>query len=135
MNRTFELEQMAEAMGVVIASHAGGEKGRWHPESKTVSLRKGLHPIQHLCTLAHELGHAHHGHILSPIGWVRVRQEREADEWAARLLISEDAFIVMERDCGGHEGAMAEGLGVTIRLIQAWKAGIPADRTYEHFPS
>ena len=135
MNKTLELEQIAEIMGIMIVTHIGGEKGRWYPDRKTVSIRKGLHPIQHLCTLAHELGHAHHGHSPSAIKWIHTRQEREADQWAAQLLINKEAFRIMERECDGHEGAMAEGLGVTIHLIQAWKESLHATRACKYCPS
>lgn len=127
-----KLEELAEKMGITITAHTNGEKGRWYRNTSTISIRKGMHPTQTLCTLAHELGHAHHQHTPSTNAWTHERQEREADRWAAALLIGEDAFINAERDCGGHEGAMAEELGVTIHLIRAWKAAFPELRAREY---
>ena len=121
MNRLTHLEQLADAMGITISHHAGGEKGKWIPETKTVSIRHGMHPTQTLCTLAHELGHAHHGHTPGASGWLRDRQEREADEWAAGVLIDDDAYMVAESDCGGYEGAVAWELGVTVHLLRVWR--------------
>lgn len=121
MSKILELEQMAEAMDIAIDSHIGGEKGRWYPIRKTVSIRKGLHPIQHLCTLAHELGHAHHGHVPGATGWVHARQEREANEWAAGFLISQGDYQRAEEVCEGHVGGIASELGVTQEIVRAWR--------------
>jgi len=68
-------------------------------------------------TLAHELGHWHHGH-----DWTRdhdeARDERQADQYAARLLISADAYADAESQVGEHLGALARELGVTRRLVE-----------------
>jgi Zn-dependent peptidase ImmA (M78 family) len=68
-------------------------------------------------TLAHEMGHWHLGH-----DWTRehskMRDEREADQYAARLLITAEAYACAERECGTHPGAIARELGVTRRLVE-----------------
>ncbi|WP_061960622.1 ImmA/IrrE family metallo-endopeptidase [Demequina flava] len=68
-------------------------------------------------TLAHELGHAHHGH-----DWTRDhdrhRDERQADQYAARLLISPVEYAAAEALVGSHAGALARELGVTRRLVE-----------------
>lgn len=68
-------------------------------------------------TLAHELGHHHHGHDWSR-DHDRVRDEREADQYAARLLITADAYALAEAHVGEHLGALARELGVTRRLVE-----------------
>lgn len=88
-----DLEQLAEEMGVMIVTHTGGKKGGWNPATRTVSLREGMHEVQTLCTLAHELGHAHYRHQLGATGLAREQQEREANEWAAILLIDENDYM------------------------------------------
>lgn len=68
-------------------------------------------------TLAHELGHWHHRH-----DWTtahdRERDERQADQYAARLLIDADAYKRAEEAVGEHPGAIARELGVTRRLVE-----------------
>ena len=67
--------------------------------------------------LAHELGHAHHCH-----DWTRehdvAHDELEADTFAARLLISLEAYSDAEQIAGCHPGALAKELGVTRRLVE-----------------
>jgi len=68
-------------------------------------------------TLAHEMGHWHHGH-----DWSRdhdvARDERQADQYAARLLIGAGDYARAEELCGTHPGALARELGVTRRLVE-----------------
>lgn len=70
---------------------------------------------QMLAALAHELGHA----IASDYGQ-RANHAR-ADEYGAALLISEREYAEAERLVGEHPGALAAHLGVTRRLILAWR--------------
>ena len=121
MSKILELEQIAESMGITITEHFGGEKGRWYPDQKTISIQKGLHPIQYLCTFAHELGHAYHKHEPGASSWVRARQEREANEWAATFLISESNYQQAECVYGGHVGGIAGELGVTHEIVLVWR--------------
>lgn len=71
-------------------------------------------------TLAHEMGHWHHGHDWT-IDHDRERDEREADTYAARLLISPAEYALAEHLVGSHPGAIAAELGVTRRLVQLWR--------------
>lgn len=68
-------------------------------------------------TLAHEMGHAHHGH-----DWSRehdkVRDELDADRYAARLLIPLEQYAAAEGIVGSHPGALAKELHVTRRLVE-----------------
>lgn len=125
-----DLDVVAAQLNVAIQFHSGGEKGRWHPRSRTVSVRRDLGPVAYRCTLAHELGHARHHHIVGVDvpEWIVQRQEREADEWAAQLLISEDDYARSESVCP-HPGAIARDLEVTVHLIEVWQ------RMYERIAS
>jgi len=71
-------------------------------------------------TLAHECGHHWHGH-----DWTRShdreRDERQADAYAARLLIEAADYAAAERIVGPHPGALAKELGVTPRLVMLWQ--------------
>lgn len=69
--------------------------------------------------LAHELGHLHYGHDL------RTRHdlpadERRADLYAARLLISHTEYVFAE-SLHPDPGAIARELGVTKRLVEIWQ--------------
>ena len=115
-----DLEQLAEEMGVMIVTHTGGKKGGWNPTTRTVSLREGMHEVQTLCTLAHELGHAHYRHQLGATGLAREQQEREANEWAAILLIDENDYMAAEINCDSIS-SIAHELGVTILMVGIWR--------------
>lgn len=89
-------------------------------------------------TLAHEMGHWAYGH-----DWRqrhdRERDERQADAYAARLLISPADYALAEHLVGPHAGALAKELEVTRRLIQVWQASmakgmakLAASRPYCH---
>ncbi|QGH68566.1 ImmA/IrrE family metallo-endopeptidase [Pseudactinotalea sp. HY158] len=71
------------------------------------------------CTLAHEMGHWWHGH-----DWTRdhdqLRDERQADAYAARLLISPAEYALAER-LNPHPGAIAKELEVTRHLVEVWQ--------------
>lgn len=86
---------------------------------RVIMLDERLAPIQRQSTLAHELGHAFYGHVDSSL-----RSEREASEWASRILISRRAFSEATRiHCG--EVAVAHELGVLPRDVGhyvAWLA-------------
>lgn len=72
-------------------------------------------------TMAHEIGHAHHDHQWTddPATWKR--QEREADVFAAMLLISRDEYARAERIVGEHPGAIAKELAVTENHVLLWR--------------
>jgi len=65
------LEDLAISLGVTLCTHVGGKKGLWNTPRRAISIRRGLHPVAHLCTLAHEVGHAALGHDSAAVGWWR----------------------------------------------------------------
>lgn len=71
-------------------------------------------------TLAHECGHWVLGH-----DWTNdhdhARDERDADTYAARLLISPEAYAAAEALVGPHDGAIARELVVTADLLPLWR--------------
>lgn len=72
------------------------------------------------CTLAHEMGHWWHGH-----DWTRDHDrpadERQADQYAAELLISPLEYALAESLHGPHPGAIAKELEVTRNLVTLWQ--------------
>lgn len=76
-----------------------------------ITLRFDLTPVEQRSVFAHEIGHAHYGHDCST-----PRNEREADAWAANLLVDPAAYAALERE--GHDAhAIAEHLDVTIEVV------------------
>jgi len=84
------LDLIAQDLGVQITTGVlpQGCWGAYRHRTHTITLLKNLGPIQYRCTLAHELGHAHYRHTGST-----ARTERQASQWAARQLITQDAFM------------------------------------------
>lgn len=116
-----DLIRQAQVMGHrVVLRDLGKRAGEVHSSGIIViNPRKSL--LTQRVTLAHELGHVHYGH-----DWRgrhdRERDEREADTYAAVLLISPADYATAERVVGTHVGALAKELGVTSRLVTLWQA-------------
>lgn len=77
-------------------------------------------------TVAHECGHWWHGHDWS-MEHDKARDERQADLYAARLLIDAQAYAAAENLFEGCVGSIAKELGVTRRLVELWREN--------HFPA
>lgn len=77
--------------------------------------------------LAHEIGHFVLGH-----NWTRahdvIRDERQADTYAARLLITPERYALAERLVGTNAGALAYELQVSVRLIDLWRISYRRDQ-------
>lgn len=121
MTTMMDPDALAEALGVTLTEHAGGEKGRYYG-GRHISLRRGLGPVNRRCALAHELGHLVSGHDPTAAGWFRVRQERQADEFAARLLISPVEYAAAETILGPQPSLIAHELGVTVKVLKTWQS-------------
>ena len=115
------LEMLAATHGITITTHTGGEKGRWYSNTRTISIRRDLGWVNARCTLAHELGHALNNHDSRAEAWLRDRQEREADIFAANVLIDPSEYKNAELLYGPHPGAIAHELGVTNHLVAVWR--------------
>lgn len=120
MSITTDPNRVADALGVRVLAHSDGDKGRYYGH-RTISLRADLGHINFRCTLAHELAHVALRHDPAATGWVAARQEREADKWAARLLITPEAYREAELAHGPHPGAIASELEVTTHLVNVWR--------------
>lgn len=116
-----DLHALADALGVRLTDHDGGPKGWYDHATRTVSVRRDLRDRARRATLAHELGHAAAGDQLTGVDWLDQRAERRADEYAARLLITESDYADAEAMHGPHPGAIARELGVTVHLVTVWR--------------
>lgn len=111
------LIQSAEARGYIIRWHRGGPKAAWLPHRSTITLRVGMDDTTTLCSLAHELGHAHYG---DPPGHHGAHEIR-ADRFAARLLVSPTEYATTEAIYGPHPATLANELGVTVKVLKTWQ--------------
>lgn len=115
-----ELHLLAESMGVQLRRHTGGPPGWYDHHRRIISTRRGQSIGQYKSVLAHELGHAAHGDTPTGNGHYDQRQERRADEYAARLLISPVEFEAAAAWHHGHLPAIADELEVTKHLLRTW---------------
>lgn len=120
-----DLLDMASDLGVwVDVDDAGwleGDAGGWFPDYDLILLAPDLHPVEQRCTLAHELGHATHGHHAGTSGWLHARQERQADQFAATLLVSPLEYELAERLYGHSPSLLARELDVTTNIVTTWQ--------------
>lgn len=110
----------ATALGLRVKFRDLGRRhGEVHSSGLVVVNDRRPLPARRI-TLAHECGHWAHGH-----DWTaahdRPRDERQADAYAARLLITSAAYAEAEALVGPHPGALARELGVTARLVDLWR--------------
>ena len=115
-----ELHLLAESMGVQLQRHTGGHPGWYDHHRRIISTRRGQSIGQYKSVLAHELGHAHYGDTPTGNGYFDQRQERRADEYAARLLISPVEFEAAATWHHGHLPAIADELEVTQHILKTW---------------
>ncbi|WGD36649.1 ImmA/IrrE family metallo-endopeptidase [Lysinibacter sp. HNR] len=92
-----------------------GMQGRYLDDIRTIELAHQLSGGSEICTLAHELGHAIHRHRHST-----EQTEREADEIAAQLLITDEAYARAEKMAENHS-FIARELGVTPPILYAYQ--------------
>ncbi|MDU7599178.1 MAG: ImmA/IrrE family metallo-endopeptidase [Corynebacterium sp.] len=117
-----QLHLLAESMGVQLQRHTGGCPGWYDHHRRIISTRRGQSISQYRSVLAHELGHAAHGDAPTGNGHFDQRQERRADEYAARLLINATDFESAAVWHHGHLPAIADELEVTQHILKTWQA-------------
>ena len=117
-----DLQRQAEQLGVTLKRHNGGPPGWYDHARRTIRTRRGMSARQYRSVLAHELGHAAYGDTPTGNGHYDQRQERRADEYAARLLISPIEFEAAAAWHQGHLPAIAAALEVTNHILTTWQA-------------
>lgn len=114
-----ELMKLAEQYGVTVElCHIDDAAGFYDPIAQRISLEIDLTPDELRSTFAHELGHVHHGHTCdlgpdSPI-------ERQADAFAARLLVDPEEYAAAER-ISSDVHYLADELSVTPDVVDAFR--------------
>jgi hypothetical protein len=106
--------------------------GEYLHRRKLIRLQIGMEHRLHRCVLAHECCHAVFEDVTSKFGPVNAKQERRADEWAALRLVSLTDYMRAEIIHGGHEGAIAVELNVTVDLLRVFRSMllVVGERTY-----
>lgn len=112
-----DLVEHAALLGVQIhmAHLREGTLGLYDPSTDIVWIDINLTRGEQRSVLAHELGHAYYGH-----GYSDDRAEREADRYAANLLIDAESYAALER-WGLDEHAIADELDVTVDIVRAYR--------------
>lgn len=116
-----KLLNVAQSLGVRVTTQIlpGDLLGAYMHETRRVLLEARTTPFEKCVVLAHELGHAHHGHSCrngfhdsNPL------HEWRADRFAAGLLIDGSELARLEQ-ISGDPDFLAEELGVTVDFL-AW---------------
>ncbi|MEV4738043.1 MULTISPECIES: ImmA/IrrE family metallo-endopeptidase [unclassified Microbacterium] len=116
-----QLLRLIDAHGLHLIEQPGPSRGGYRPETATIRVTPGQSARTTRSIIAHELGHAVLGHEPTTDPAVRARQELRADEWAARLLITPEAYAEAEELRGAHAASMAFDLGVAVDLVLAYR--------------
>ncbi|QIK82438.1 ImmA/IrrE family metallo-endopeptidase [Sanguibacter sp. HDW7] len=114
-----ELVAHAEEQGLRVVWRDLGRRSGELTRAGLVVVNHRKSTLTQRITIAHEVGHHWHGH-----DWTRAhdveRDERQADLYAARLLIDPHAMERAAAVVGCHPGAIARELGVTTHLVTLW---------------
>ncbi|MBS45339.1 MAG: hypothetical protein CMH83_19645 [Nocardioides sp.] len=94
----------------------GHRRGEYWRRGDVVILNRRLTVAQAASTLAHEIGHHCWGDTCSTPA-----NERRAWEYGAAWLISPAEYRAAEQLVGVNPAALALELGVTRRLVEAWR--------------
>ncbi|AAT90022.1 hypothetical protein Lxx23845 [Leifsonia xyli subsp. xyli str. CTCB07] len=86
----------------------------WLPDRNLIVVKERMRSVHTRCSIAHELGHVHYGHVDD-----RPKHEVQADRFAAENLID---FAEIRDHLGwiGHPQLLAAELGVTHRLLRTY---------------
>lgn len=91
------------------------ERGFYSPTEQRIYFDMRLTYCERRTTIAHELGHFHHNHDCSTRA-----NERQADAYAARLLIDPHEYAALER-INPDQHFLADELDVTVDIIFAYE--------------
>lgn len=118
------LLECAEDSGVRVewARIAGPHSGAYDLGRRTIYLDWDLdtRPRHAVSTLAHELAHDLYSDMTFGVPWIEARADRQAALW----LICPGKYRRAERMYGPDVHALAVELGVTTRLVEAYRLGL-----------
>lgn len=90
-------------------------RGYYSPHERRIYFDLSLTPNERRATIAHELGHHHHGHDCSTPA-----NERQADVFAATLLIDPDEYVQVARVVKSR-AEIADELDVTEDIVEVFE--------------
>lgn len=112
------LLNLADELGLTVIEKRVAHTSGYRASDRHVFLTPGMQRRRARSALAHEIAHHVLEHRPTEFGPVHKRQERHANEWAARLLIPHDRYIEVERLRDGHLLSMAHDLDVAPELLE-----------------
>lgn len=116
-----QLLELADNLGLTVIEKRVAHTSGYRHGDRRVFLTPRMPRRASRSVLAHEIAHHILGHRPTEFGPVRSRQEREANEWAARHLINHEAYIEVEKLRDGHLGSMAFDLDVAPELVMFYR--------------
>ena len=116
-----ELHALVRAHGLRLIEGRGQHAAGYLPD-RAIRVEPGLSWANTRSLVHHELGHHALGHRPQPAGIVHDRQERAANEWAARRLITCADYRAAEALHGGHVPSLAHALTVHPKIVTAYRA-------------
>lgn len=115
-----DLIALAASYGVRIElCHIADANGFYDADASKILIELSLTPDEKRCTIAHELGHVHHGHTCG--GGHDSTVERQARAYAAYLLVHPTNYAEAEH-VSADAFHIAEELGVTVEVIDDYRA-------------
>lgn len=114
-----KLLSVARSLGVTVSSTVlpGDLLGCYVHGLRQIMLDSRLSPFEFRVVLAHELGHAHHGHsCLNGQPGSNTAHEYRADRFAARLLVDAPRLAELEQ-ISADPNFLAEELGITVDFL------------------
>lgn len=127
---TSEIDEWLDAAGLDLVVDTGGVllppgmQGMYLPKRAGIIVARGLSPVDLRCVVAHELGHHWYGHEACEWEWLAAKHELQAERYAAKLLISEEAYREAEERYGGNIVGIAYALGVRKSLVEVFRGMI-----------
>ncbi|HPT95868.1 MAG TPA: ImmA/IrrE family metallo-endopeptidase [Microbacteriaceae bacterium] len=111
-----EMWNLAADLGLRVVERRGTHRSGYDPGDNTIHPTPARRGRVLRSVLAHEIGHHVLGHRPTDFGPIRKRQEHAANTWAARALITPDAYAAAEHHRDGHLPSMAFDLNVSDEL-------------------
>ena len=116
LEHMFDVEDFACSLDIKVVESSKARFGYFCRDTGTIVVPTGVPARLRRSMITHELGHAVYGHTAST-----PKSERQADKYAARLLINEDDYRQAESTYGTDVETLAFILNVSPGLIEAWR--------------
>ena len=121
MERLYDILDSLDVVVEYSDLSALGRDGDYDHELRLIRLQSGMAVRRERWVLAHETAHAFFGDELTMFARLNDRQERRADEWAARQLVAIDRYREAEFSRNGHVPSMAYDLGVVTETVEVFQ--------------